>query len=161
DGAEVVAGRILPPDYDENKEYPRIVGSGYSNAVRAPWGGGDARPTWGLVQALGRHGYLILHGDGAGSRGQGRELGPRLRAGYGVRDIDDLESGVRYLVDKGMVDPDRVGIWGSSYGGLMALMSLFKKPGLYAAGVAGAPASNVWHAYPGQMWTLGHTVHDN
>jgi len=43
----------------------------------------------------------------------------------------------------------------------MTLMSLFKKPGLYAAGIAGAPASNVWHAFPEQMWTLGNTVHDN
>ena len=43
----------------------------------------------------------------------------------------------------------------------MTLMSLFKKPGLYAAGIAGAPASNIWQAYQEQMWTLRRTVHDN
>jgi len=45
----------------------------------------------------------------------------------------------------------RVGLWGSSYGGLMTTMSLFRKPGLYAAGIAGAPATSVWHALTGQM----------
>jgi len=35
------------------------------------------------------------------------------------------------------------------------MMSLFKKQGVYAAGIAGAPATNVWHAYPGQMWVMG------
>jgi len=62
---------------------------------------------------------------------------------------------VKYLVNEGYVDPRRVGIWGSSYGGLMTMMSLFKKPGVYAAGIAGAPATDVTHAYPAQMWVMG------
>lgn len=161
DGADVVARMILPPDYDSSKKYPLIVGSVYSNAVRAQWGGRTSHPTWGLDQVLASHGYIILSPNMAGSWGQGKAFRQRLLSGYGGIDTDDLESGVRYLVSQGIVDPERVGIWGSSYGGLMTLMSLFNKPGLYAAGVAGAPASNVWHAYPGQMWTLGHTVHDN
>ena len=66
-------------------------------------------------------------------------------------DIEDLESGVHFLETLGYVDMDHVGIWGSSYGGLMTAMSLFRKPGLYAAGIAGAPATNVWHALTGQM----------
>jgi dipeptidyl-peptidase-4 len=49
------------------------------------------------------------------------------------------------------VDPDRIGIWGWSYGGLLTAMSLFKKPGVYTAGVAGAPATNVWHATTGEV----------
>lgn len=43
------------------------------------------------------------------------------------------------------VDPERIGIWGNSYGGLLVLSALFCKPGLFAAGVAGAPAVDVWH----------------
>jgi dipeptidyl-peptidase-4 len=90
-----------------------------------------------------------------GSWGQGRAHNQGLRHGYGIVDIEDLHSGVEYLVGEGFVDPARVGIWGSSYGGLMAMMSLFKKPGVYAAGIAGAPATNVAHAYPAQMWVMG------
>jgi len=57
-------------------------------------------------------------------------------------DVEDLQSGVEYLIARGVADPKRVGIWGSSYGGLLTTMSLFTKPGVYAAGVASAPATN-------------------
>ena len=66
-----------------------------------------------------------------------------------------------YLVEEGFADPARVGIWGSSYGGLMTMMSLAKKPEVYAVGVAGAPATNVWHAYPEQMWVMGPATGDD
>ena len=42
----------------------------------------------------------------------------------------------------------------SSYGGLLTCMSLFKKPGVYKAGVAAAPATNVWHALTGEMQVM-------
>ena len=162
DGSELVARVTLPPDFDEHRRYPMIVGSVYSDSVRQQWGGRNAHPTWGLDQVLANRGYIVLNVNVAGSWGQGKAHRQRLVEGlYGNIDIDDLESGVRYMVAQGYADPERVGIWGSSYGGLMTLMSLFNKPGLYAAGIAGAPASNVWHAYPEQMWTLGRTVHDS
>ncbi|MEO1202301.1 MAG: prolyl oligopeptidase family serine peptidase, partial [Pseudomonadota bacterium] len=161
-GIELVARVTLPPDFDEQKRYPMIMGSVYSDSVRRQWGGRTSHPTWGLDQVLAKRGYLVFNVNVSGSWGQGKAHRQRLVDGlYGNVDIDDLESGVEFMVAEGYADPDRVGIWGSSYGGLMTLMSLFKKPGLYAAGIAGAPASNVWHAYPGQMWTLGKTVHDN
>ena len=52
------------------------------------------------------------------------------------------------------MDPGRVGIWGSSYGGLLTTMSLFTKPGVYHAGVAGAPAPSLFHAQTGEMRTM-------
>src|SRR5262249_11911088 len=74
---------------------------------------------------------------------------------FGGLDIDDIESGVRYLISEGYVDANRVGLWGSSYGGLMVTMSLFKKPGFYAAGIAGAPATNAWTFTIRQMRVMG------
>ncbi len=59
------------------------------------------------------------------------------------------------MITQGYCDSKHVGVWGSSYGGLLTLMSLFKKPGFYAVGVAGAPASNVLHAYAPQMRVMG------
>ncbi len=59
------------------------------------------------------------------------------------------------MMSQSYIDPKRVGLWGSSYGGLLTLISLFKKPGFYTVGVAGAPASNVAHAYPPQMRVMG------
>ncbi|NJC07921.1 prolyl oligopeptidase family serine peptidase [Polymorphobacter fuscus] len=155
DGTPLVARVSLPANYDPAKRYPLIVGSVYSDVVRNQWGGRRAHPTWGLDQYLVGQGYILLNVNVRGSWGQGRVQREGQHHSYGETDINDLESGVRHLVAKGYVDPKRVGIWGSSYGGLMTLMSLAKKPGVYAAGIAGAPASNVWHAYPSEMWIMG------
>ena len=155
DGTPLVGRLSLPADYDADKTYPLIVGSVYSDSVRNQFGGRTSHPTWGLDQYLTSQGYILLNVNVRGSWGQGREHNQGQRFGYGVVDIEDLHSGVKYLISEGLVDPDRVGIWGSSYGGLMTTMSLFKKPGVYAAGIAGAPATNVAHAYPGQMWVMG------
>jgi len=158
DGVNLVGRLSLPPDFDPGRRYPLIVGSVYSDSVLNQWGGRQSHPTWGLDQALVAQGYLLLNVNVRGSWGQGREHNQGLRHGYGIADIEDLHSGVEFLVREGYADPERVGIWGSSYGGLMTMMSLFKKPGVYAAGIAGAPATNVAHAYPGQMWVMGEAV---
>jgi dipeptidyl-peptidase-4 len=114
----------------------------------------------GLDQFLVSNGYIVLNVNVRGSWGHGRSFRNGLHE-YGTIDIDDIESGVRYLVARGYADPARVGIWGLSYGGLMTTMSLFKKPDLYAAGVAAAPATNVWHAYPEQMRVMGKPAGDD
>lgn len=155
DGTPLIGRLSLPANFDPAQRYPLIVGSVYSDSVRNQWGGRTAHPTWGLDQHLVAQGYLLLNVNVRGSWGQGREHNQGLLHSYGNIDIDDLHSGVRHLVREGYVDPARVGIWGSSYGGLMTMMSLFKKPGVYAVGIAGAPATNVWHAYPEQMWVMG------
>lgn len=155
DGMNLLARVSLPANFDPAKKYPVIVGSVYSDAVHNQWGGRRAHPTWGLDQYLVAQGYIVLSVNIRGSWGQGREHNQTQYQSYGETDINDLESGVRYLIAQGYADPKRIGIWGSSYGGLMTIMSLSKKPGLYAAGIAGAPATNVWHAYPAQMWIMG------
>ncbi|MDZ3831640.1 MAG: prolyl oligopeptidase family serine peptidase [Sphingopyxis sp.] len=155
DGTNLVARISLPANYDPAKRYPVIVGSVYSDAVRNQWGGRRAHPTWGIDQYFVAQGYIVLNVNIRGSWGQGRDHNQSQYLSYGETDINDLESGVRFLIEKGYADPKRIGIWGSSYGGLMTIMSLAKKPGVYAAGIAGAPATNVWHAYPAQMWIMG------
>lgn len=151
DGTTLHGRLTLPPDFDADHQYPAILGSVYTDSVRNQWGGRTAHPTWGLDQYLSQEGYILLNVDMRGSWGRGREHRRGIRLDYGGMDIEDLESGVRFLGSLGYVDMERVGIWGSSYGGLMTAMSLFRKPGLYAAGIAGAPATNVWHALTGQM----------
>ena len=146
-------GRLLePPNLDRSKKYPAILGPVYSNTVRNHWQG-----TYGTFQQyLAQEGYLVLQVDIRGSVGHGRAFREKAVLGIGEIDIDDLESGARYLKALPYVDADRVGIWGWSYGGLLTAMSLFKKPGVYRAGVAGAPATNVWHATTGEV-DLFHT----
>lgn len=161
DGATILGRLHYPKNYDKNKTYPMIVGSVYSDSARNQYGGRIYHPTHLFDQYMALNGYFVLNVNVRGSWGQGRKHNQGLHHSYGETDINDLESGVRHLVKKGMVDPKRVGIWGSSYGGLMTMMSLFKKPGVYAAGIAGAPATNVRHAFPGQMWVMGPSTGDD
>ena len=147
DGA-TIHGRLLEPaDLDRSKKHAAILGPVYSNTVRNQWRGMTA--TFQQYQAM--HGYLVLYVDIRGSNGYGRKFREDgLFLDYGGIDIEDLASGAEYLKSLPYVDPDRVGIWGWSYGGLLTAHSLFKKPGVYAAGVAGAPATSVWHATTGE-----------
>jgi dipeptidyl-peptidase-4 len=154
DGTTLHARLTLPPDFDPVKKYPAILGSVYSNTVHNEWGGRIYHPTWGLDQFLAQQGYVIMNVDISGSSGYGKLFRQRIREDYGGVDVEDLYSGVQYLVGQGFVDAHRVGIWGSSYGGLLTATSLFTKPGVYRAGVAGAPATSLFHAQTGEMRTM-------
>jgi dipeptidyl-peptidase-4 len=148
-------GRLtLPPNFDATKKYPAILGSVYSNTVRNQWGGRNAHPTWGLDQYLAQQGYILLNVDIAGSSEHGKAFRQRIGLNYGGVDVEDLYSGVKFLESQGYVHMKRIGIWGSSYGGLLTTMSLFKKPGVFRAGVAGAPATSLFHALTGEMRTM-------
>ena len=129
--------RILEPaSLKPGKRYPVVFGPAYSNTVRNRWAG-----TIGLLhQLLVERGYIVVQVDVRGSTGYGRAFREEFLTDFGGRDIDDLESAVNYLSTLPYVDPERVGIWGSSYGGTLTIYSLFKKPGLFKAGVAGAAA---------------------
>jgi dipeptidyl-peptidase-4 len=152
DGVEIRARMMVPPDFDPRKKYPAIIGSVYSNAVLNQWGGRDAHPTWGLDQYLVQvEEYVLLNLDLRGSLGYGRKFREDMLKGYGVVDIKDIAAAALYLKSLPYIEGDKIGIWGSSYGGLLTLMSLFKNPGLFACGIAGAPATNVYHSFPGQM----------
>lgn len=154
DATPVHARLTLPPDFDPAKKYPAILGSVYSNSVHNEWGGRVYHPTWGLDQFLAQHGYVVMNVDISGSSGHGKAFRQRIREDYGGVDVDDLYSGTRWLVDQGFVDARRIGLWGSSYGGLLTTMSMFRYPDAYQAGVAGAPATNVFHALTGEMQTM-------
>lgn len=152
-------GRLLePPNLDRSKKHPVILGPVYPNTARNRWG--DRQEWRGLYNLVQQHlvlekGYIVFQVDVRGSVGHGRAFREKLIRDYGGIDIEDLHSGVQYLSSLDYVDSEHIGLWGSSYGGLMTAMSLFKKPGLYAAGVAAAPATNVHHAMTGQVNVAG------
>jgi dipeptidyl-peptidase-4 len=154
----VLHGRLLePPDLDRSKKYPIILGPVYPNSVRNRWG--DREEWRGVFSSLQQflvleRRYIVFQVDVRGSVGYGRDFRDQL-TNYGTVEIEDLHSGVMFLSTLPYADASRVGIWGSSYGGLMTVTSLFKKPGVYKAGVASAPATNLWHALDGQERVVG------
>ena len=154
DGTTLHARLTLPPHFDATKHYPAILGSVYSNTVHNQWGGRIYHPTWALDQFLAQQGYVLMNVDISGSSGYGKAFRQRIAQDYGGVDVEDLLSGTQYLIKTGYVDPARIGIWGSSYGGLLTTMSLLTKPGVYKVGVAGAPATSLFHAQTGEMRTM-------
>lgn len=130
-----------PPGLDRARpwtKHPVIIGNVYSNTVRNRWD----RRFGTLQQYLVQQGYIVAQVDVRGSTGYGRDFREKFLLDWGGKDLDDLESAVEYLKTLPYVDGNRIGLWGTSYGGLLTVFSLFKKPGLYAAGVAAAPATD-------------------
>ena len=133
----ILHARILEPsDLDPQKKYPVIFGPVYSNTVQNRWAGYNAA----LHQLLVERGYIVVQVDVRGSTGYGRAFREEFLMDFGGEDLEDLHSAVEYLATLPYVDAERMGIWGSSYGGTLTIYSLFKKPGLFKAGVAGAAA---------------------
>jgi dipeptidyl-peptidase-4 len=154
DGTQLHGRLLESPNLDRTKKHAAILGPVYPNSVRNRWG--DREEWRGLYSTFQQYlvtegGYIVLQVDVRGSVGHGRDFREQILRDFGGIDVEDLHSGAEYLKTLPYVDPARLGIWGSSYGGLMTTMSLFKKPGLYKAGVASAPATNLWHATTGEV----------
>jgi dipeptidyl aminopeptidase/acylaminoacyl peptidase len=126
---------------------PKGVPARHLPTVIMPHGGPWGRDTWGYnayVQFLANRGYAVLQPNFRGSAGYGQAF---LNAGnqtWGTGAMQhDLTDGVRYLIEQGIAAPDRIGIFGSSYGGYAALAGLTFTPKLYAAGVSLAGPTNL------------------
>jgi dipeptidyl aminopeptidase/acylaminoacyl peptidase len=80
-------------------------------------------------------GFAMLEVNYRGSTGYGRTYMLKLRASWGIYDVEDAASGAQYLVDQEMADPYKLVIMGGSAGGFTVYQSLIEKPGFYKAGV--------------------------
>jgi dipeptidyl aminopeptidase/acylaminoacyl peptidase len=87
------------------------------------------------VQFLATRGYAILELNYRGSTGYGRDYRNELRGQWGIVDVDDAVAGVRYLVERGLVDEEKLVIMGGSAGGYSVLQALIRYPGVFKAGV--------------------------
>ncbi|MFN8876950.1 MAG: prolyl oligopeptidase family serine peptidase, partial [Gemmatimonadota bacterium] len=126
----------LPAAARAGTRVPVIFGPVYSNTVRNRWGG-----TYGLLQQLlVQRGYAVVQVDVRGSTGYGRAFREAFLFEWGGRDLDDLAATKRWLGGEAWADTARTGIFGSSYGGLISVYALLKRPGLFKAAVAGASA---------------------
>lgn len=112
-----------------------------------PHGGPWHRDQWGFdpdVQFLANRGYAVLQMNFRGSTGYGKEFWMKSFRQWGREMQNDVSDGVRWLVEQGIADPDRVGIYGGSYGGYATLAGLTFTPELYACGVDYVGVSNIF-----------------
>jgi len=111
-----------------------------------PHGGPWARDTWGFnpaVQFLANRGYAVLQMNFRGSTGYGRRFWEAGFKEWGQKMQHDITDGVQYLIEEGIADPDRIGIYGGSYGGYAVLAGLAFTPEVYACGVDYVGVSNL------------------
>jgi len=152
DGEPVWAALYRPQTPNaERAAVLHIHGGGYRQFAHRGWSvyGWDLH--LGFLHHLLEQGYTVLDFDYRGSAGFGRAYRTDIYRSMGISDVDGAAAAVDYLAREHGVDPDRVGIYGVSYGGFMTLMSLFRYPGTFAAGIARAAVSD-WSDYS-HAWT--------
>ena len=126
-----IRGYLTIPKDSNGKSLPLIV-----NPHGGPYG---IRNTWGFnpeTQFFASRGYATVQVNFRGSGGYGRRF---QQAGYGGKwgseMQNDLTDAVKYLVSEGVVDPKRVCIYGSSYGGYATMAGLTYTPEIYKCGI--------------------------
>jgi len=122
---------------DRTKKNPALVwihGSG-SDQNFLGWHPGSYRMYYSLCQYLAQQGYVILTPDYRGSSGFSRDWSTGVHMGLGVNDTADVAAGADYLKTLDYVDPDRIGVFGLSYGGFLTLQAMNTDPTLWRAGV--------------------------
>jgi dipeptidyl-peptidase-4 len=145
DGAVLNAWIIKPRDFDPSQSYPLLMyvyGGPGSQTVRDAWGG--TRFVW--HQMLVQEGILVASVDNRGTGARGREFKKQVYMRLGQLETADQLAAMRQLGDLPYVDASRIGIWGWSYGGYMALMTSLLGGEQVAAAIAGAPVTS-WELY--------------
>lgn len=136
-----IHGYLTLPKLPRNQPMRRLP------VVVNPHGGPWVRDTWGYnpeVQFLANRGYAVLQVNYRGSTGYGRAFWERSFKQWGRAMQNDISDGVQWLINEGIADPKRVGIYGGSYGGYATLAGLAFTPELYACGVDYVGVSNLF-----------------
>ena len=144
DGFVLDAMIIRPPDFDPSRRYPvfQFTYAGPTAALaRNQWGGQGYM--W--HQLLAQHGVIvwILDNRSAGAKGAAAQW--PVYGNLGEMELRDLEDGVTWLKQQPYVDPQRLLLYGWSYGGFMTAYALTHSTS-WAAGIVGAPVSD-WRDY--------------
>ncbi len=136
---------IKPRGFQANRRYPVLMfvyGGPGSQQVTDAWKGAN----YWYFQMLAQQGYLVACVDNRGTGGRGEEFKKMTYLQLGKYETMDQIEAAKWLGSQSYVDPNRIGIYGWSYGGYMALSCIFKGNKVFRAAVAGAPVTN-WKWY--------------
>ncbi len=144
DGQTMHYRLFKPTNYQDGKKHPVIVnvyGGPHAQRVTNSWRSKNL-----YFQYMAQQGYVIFQLDNRGSYNRGKKFEDVIYKHLGVAEVADQIKGVEFLRTLDYVDPERIGIYGHSYGGYMALMTMFKAGDYFKAGVSGAPVTD-WALY--------------
>jgi len=134
---------MITPVLEPGKHYPVFFehyGGPHAQTVKRDWVKGQLPQYWVSK------GWIYFQIDNRGSANRGKAFEDSLYHAMGSTEVADQVAGARWLQQQPFVDPKRIATFGWSYGGYMTLKMLEANPGLYAAGVAGAPVTR-WGLY--------------
>tara|TARA_S200000501_G_scaffold128592_2_gene121506 strand:+ start:5288 stop:7183 length:1896 start_codon:yes stop_codon:yes gene_type:complete len=165
DGLTIHGYLTLPLNYNKGDRIPVVV-----NPHGGPW----VRDYWGFnseIQFLANKGYAVFQMNYRGSTGYGRSFWEKSFKQWGKDMQNDITDGVNWLIDEGIADPDKIAIYGASYGGYATLAGLTFTPDLYACGVDYVGVSSLftfmesmppyWELYRSMMYEMvGHPDND-
>jgi len=138
DGQSVPAYLFVPPDLDRSQRHPAIVWI-HGDGVNQNYDGWHVQRNYAVYysfhQYLLQQGYVVIAPDYRGSIGYGSAWREGVYMDVGGNDFRDAGMAADYLKTLGYVDPDRLGVWGLSYGGFFTLLAVTDMPEVYRAAV--------------------------
>jgi dipeptidyl aminopeptidase/acylaminoacyl peptidase len=140
DGTVVDGFLTLPPGYAAGARIPAILrihggpADQFSTAFELEW------------QVLAARGYAVIAANPRGSTGRGTAYSRAIWADWGNKDYEDVMAAVDHVVGTGVADPDRLGVGGWSYGGILTDY-VITKTGRFKAAVSGASIANYLAGY--------------
>lgn len=142
EGVSLYGWMIKPPHFDNTKKYPLLMtqysGPG-SQRVSDSW-----KTDW--EDALAQEGFVIACVDGRGTGFRGEEFKKCTYKDLGNLEVKDQIEAAKYLGSLQFIDPERIAIYGWSYGGFMALNCILKGNDVFRAAVSVAPVTS-WRFY--------------
>ena len=142
---EMETWRILPPDFDPNKQYPVLIyvygGPGHQTVNNA-WGSDD----FAWMQLLAQNGIICVSINNRGGGARGEVFKKMTYQQLGKYETEDMITLAKYMAAQPYVNPEKIAIYGWSYGGFMATSGITKGADYISTAVAVAPVTN-WRYY--------------
>jgi dipeptidyl aminopeptidase/acylaminoacyl peptidase len=140
DGTEIHGFLVKPPDYQPGRRYPTVL-----RIHGGPVGQHECafEEDW---QWFAANGYVVVAINPRGSSGRGEKFQAAIYADWGRVDVEDVLAGVDDAVAKGIADPDRLGVGGWSYGGILTNY-VIASTNRFKAATSGASISNILAGY--------------
>jgi dipeptidyl aminopeptidase/acylaminoacyl peptidase len=146
DGLEIEGVLTKPVGYQKGQRYPLaiLVHGGPEGVSLDGWNSRAGYP----VQLFATRGYVVLEPNYRGSQGRGVAYGKADHKDLGGKEFSDVLAGIEHLAAEGLVDPDKVGMGGWSYGGYFSGLAATKHSEHFKAAMVGAAISN-WVSFSG------------
>jgi dipeptidyl aminopeptidase/acylaminoacyl peptidase len=157
-GIEVHGQIVKPPGFVPGQRYPTILWihggpNGQDDHSLELWGYGPPLER----QYFATHGYVVLAINYRGGTGRGADYARAILADWGDKEVEDLLAGVDYAIAQGIADPQRLGVGGWSYGGILTDYVIASDPRFKAA-ISGAGSANQTAMYGADEYVVQYNA---